>query len=95
MNVFRDQTWDLGGRIANHVQQGNDIWTPGQVLENLDFAFDLLLLNGFKDFDDTLFVVDDVDTLEDLLLLVRRRLRSILVVHTSEYFPRPTLRTIS
>ena len=75
MDVFCDQAWDLGGRVANHVQQGYNIWTPSQVLENFDFSFDLLLLNGFEDFDDTLFVIDDVDALKNLLLLVRRRLR--------------------
>lgn len=67
MDVFCDQAWDLGSRIANHVQQGYDIWTPGQVLENFDFSLDLLLLDRFQDFDDTLFIVDDVNTLEDLL----------------------------
>ena len=66
MDVFCDQAWDLGSRIANHVQQGYDIWTSCQVLENFDFSLDLLLLNGFEDFNDTLFVVDDVNTLEDL-----------------------------
>jgi hypothetical protein len=66
VDVFCDQAWDLGSRIANHVQQGYDIWTSGQVLENFDFSLDLLLLDRFEDFDDTLFVVDDVNTLEDL-----------------------------
>jgi hypothetical protein len=66
VDVFRDQAWNLGSRIANHVQQGYDIRTSGQVLQNLDFSFDLLLLGGFEDFDDTLFVVDDMNALEDL-----------------------------
>ena len=66
VDVFCDQAWDLGSRIANHVQQGYDIRTSGQVLKNLYFPLDLLLLDGFEDFDDTLFVVDDVYTLEDL-----------------------------
>ena len=102
MDVFRDQTWDLGSRIANHVQQGYDIWTSGQVLENFDFSLNLLLLDGFQDFDDTLFVVDDMNTLEDLfdgncwykdvILGVGRPPKPML---TSEYFPRPTFRTIS
>jgi len=66
VDVFRDQARDFGSRIANHVQQGHDIRTPGQVLEDFDFPFEFLLLDGFEDFDDTLFVVDDVNTLEDL-----------------------------
>ena len=66
MDVFCDQARDLGSWIANHVQQGYDVWTSSQILENFDFSLDLLLLDGFEDFDDTLFVVDDVNTLEDL-----------------------------
>lgn len=102
VDVFRDQAWDLGSRIANHVQQGHDIWTSGQVLENFDFSLDLLLLDGFEDFYDTLLVVDDVNTLEDLFwmkLLVRGHVsgvgRTARAALTSEYFPRPTFRTIS
>jgi len=66
VDVFRDQAWNLGSWIANHVQQGYDIWASGQVLENFNFSLDLLLLDGFEDFDDALFVVDDVNALEDL-----------------------------
>jgi len=101
VDVFRDQAWDLGSRIANHVQQGHDIWTSSQVLENFDFPFDLLLLDGFEDFDDTLLVVDDMNTFEDLFdgnvgtKTCTWVMRSLRVVLTSEYFPRPTFRTIS
>lgn len=66
MDVFCDQAWDLGSRIANHVQQGYDIRTSSQILENFDFSLDLLLLDRFEDFYDTLFVVDNVNALEDL-----------------------------
>ena len=66
MDVFCNQAWNLRGRIADHVQQGYNVWTPSQILENLDFSLDLLLLNGLKDFDDTLFVVDNMDAFKDL-----------------------------
>ena len=66
VDVFCDQAWDLGSRIADHVQQGYDIWASSQVLENFDFSLDLLLLNGLEDFYDALFVVDDVDSFKDL-----------------------------
>ena len=99
MDIFRDQTRDLGSRIADHVQQGYDIWTSRQVLENFDLSLDLLLLDGFEDLDDTLFVVDDVNTLEDLsdrnCWFWGISGRSSRVALTSEYFPRPTFRTIS
>ena len=101
VDIFRDQARDLGGRIADHVQQGHYIRTSGQVLEDFDFPFDLLLLDRFEDFDDALFVVDDVNTLEDLSIGIvgmrscfwgREIVKGTL---TSEYFPRPTFRTIS
>lgn len=100
VDVFCDQAWDLGSRIANHVQQGYNIRTSSQVLKDFDFSLDLLLLDRFEDFDDTLFIIDDVNTLEDLFELLVWRLVSGAeglprVALTSEYFPRPTFRTIS
>ena len=67
MDVFRNQAWDLGGRIANHVQQGHDIRTSGQVLEDFDFPLDFLLLDRFEDFDNAPFAIGDADTLENLV----------------------------
>ena len=66
VDVFCDQAWDLRGRIANHVQEGYNVGTTSQVLEDFYFSLDLLLLDGFEDFDDTLFIVDNVNTLENL-----------------------------
>lgn len=56
-------------RVPDHIQQGDDVGAPGQVLKNLDLALDLLLLDGLENLDDTLLVVDDVDALEDLAVL--------------------------
>jgi len=67
VDVFHDQARDLGGRIADHVQQGHDIWTSGQVLENFDFPLDFLLLDGFEGFDNALFAIGDANTLENLV----------------------------
>ena len=67
VDIFRDQARDLGGRIADHVQQGHDIRTSSQVLQNFDFPLDLLLLHGFEDFDNTLFAVGDANTLKNLV----------------------------
>ena len=51
--------------VADHIEQGNDIRPTRQVLQNLDLALDLLLLNGLEDFDHAFLVVDDVKALED------------------------------
>ena len=67
MDVFRDQAWGLGGRIANHVQQGYDIRTSGQVLKNFDLSLDFPLLDGFEGLYNTLFAVGDANTLENLV----------------------------
>jgi hypothetical protein len=55
--------------VPDHVEEGNDIRPPGQILQNLDLTLYLLLLNRFEDLDDAFLVVDDIDALEDLGVL--------------------------
>lgn len=62
IHVFENQTWSLALAITDDIEQGHYIRTPRQVLKNLDLTLDLLLLDGFKDLDDTFLVVDNVDT---------------------------------
>jgi hypothetical protein len=87
VDVLRDQARDLGGRIANHVQQGYDIRASGQVLENFDFSLDLLLLNGLEDFNYTLFIVENVNALEDLFRRGCRSADMFLVYDRHELCP--------
>lgn len=63
--VFEDERRGFALRIPDDVEERNDIGPASQVLENLNFALDLLLLDGLEDLDDAFLVVDDVDTLED------------------------------
>lgn len=66
MDVFRDQRGNFRGGVADDIKQGDDVWTPGEVLENLDFTLDFLLLDGLQDLDDALLLVDNIDALEYL-----------------------------
>jgi len=52
--------------VANNVKEANDVGSTGEVLQNLDLALDLLLLDGLEDLDDALLVRGEVDRLEDL-----------------------------
>ncbi len=52
-------------RVPDNIKQGHDIRAAGKVLENLDLALDLLLLDRLEDLDDAFLVVDNVDTLEN------------------------------
>lgn len=52
--------------ISHNIQQGNDVGTTRQILQNLDLSLDLLLLDRLEHLDDALLIVDDVDTLENL-----------------------------
>lgn len=52
--------------VANDIQQSDDVGSAAEVLQDLDLALYLLLLDGLEDLDDTFLVVDDVDTLKDL-----------------------------
>ncbi len=56
-------------RVSDYVEQGNDVGTTCKVLEDLDLALDLLLLDRLEDLDNALLVVDYVDALEDLRVL--------------------------
>ncbi len=66
VDVFEDERGRLALRVADDVEQGYDVGPAGQVLQDLDLALYLLLLNGLEHLDDAFLVVDDVDTLEHL-----------------------------
>jgi len=55
--------------ILDDALQGDDVGAAPQVLQDLDLPLDLLLLDRFQCFDDTLLIVGDVDRLEDLAVL--------------------------
>ena len=97
VDVLGDEAGNLGRRISDDVQQCNNIRSSSEVLENLYFSFDLLLLDRLQNFDYTLLVIDDVDTFEDLPNVASFRLNTSddRLPRTSEYFPLPTFLTIS
>jgi hypothetical protein len=66
--------------VAHHIQQRDDVGPAGQILQDLDLALYLLLLDGLQDLDDAFLVVDDVDALEDLRVLSAPDLADDLVV---------------
>jgi len=80
VDALKDQRGGLGLRIADNVEEGNDIGTSGQVLENLDLTLDLLFLDGLQDLNAALFVVDSVETFKDLRVLAASDLAYDLVV---------------
>lgn len=52
--------------IPDHVQQANHVRSPREVLQDLDLALDLLLLDRLEHLDDAFAVRGDVDGFEDL-----------------------------
>lgn len=66
VDVFEDERGRLALRIPDNVEQGDNVGPASQVLQDLDLALYLLLLNGLEDLDDAFLVVNDVDALEDL-----------------------------
>ena len=69
VDILEDQRRCLALAVPHHIQQSHDIGPAREVLQDLDFALYLLLLDGFQDLDDAFLVVDDVDALEDLRVL--------------------------
>lgn len=90
-------------RIPHNIQERNHVGTTSNVLQNLDFSLNLLLLDRLEDFDDTFRGGWQVDGFKDLIghewaNQPRNRLQGMMRIKielTSEYFPRPTFRTIS
>jgi len=66
--------------VAHYIQQRDDVGAAGQILQDLDFALYLLLLDGLQDFDDAFLVVDDVDAFENLRVLSAPNLSHDFVV---------------
>lgn len=51
--------------VPDNIEEGDDIRPTGQILQNLDLALNLLLLDGLQHLDDAFLVVDNVDALKD------------------------------
>ena len=66
VHIFHDQTRYPRSRIADDVQEGDDVRTAGKILEDLDLSFDLLLMDGLENLDGTLFFSDGVHPFEYL-----------------------------
>jgi hypothetical protein len=64
--AFKHQTGYFGGRVPNNVQKGYDIRSSREILQDLDLALDLLLLDGLQDLYDTFLVGTNVYSLKYL-----------------------------
>lgn len=69
VDMLKDKTRGLAHGIANDIEKSDDIGTAREVLQDFDFALDLLLLNRLENLDDALLVIDDIDALEDFRVL--------------------------
>lgn len=56
-------------RVANNVEQGNNVGSASEVLQNLDLSLNLLLLNWLEHLDYAFLIVDNVDSFEDFRVL--------------------------
>lgn len=63
--MFEYQRGGFALRVADHIKQLDNVSTATHILKNFDLAFDLLLLDGFQDFNDTTTVGGDVGSLKD------------------------------
>mmetsp|Transcript_28940 Transcript_28940/g.41358 ORF Transcript_28940/g.41358 Transcript_28940/m.41358 type:complete len:280 (+) Transcript_28940:342-1181(+) len=66
IHMLKDQRGGLALRIPHHIQQLDNIGPPTHILKYFDFTLNLLLFDGFEDFNDAFGVVPDVDSLEYL-----------------------------
>jgi hypothetical protein len=80
VNVLEYQRWRLGMRIAHNVQELDDVGTTTEVLQDLDFTSNLLLLDRLQDLDDAAFVGNDIHALEHLTVFATAHLADDLIV---------------
>jgi hypothetical protein len=80
VHVLEDEGGGLALRVADDVEELDDVGSAAHVLEDLDLALDLLLLDGLQNLDDALGIAPDVDALEDLAVLAPPDLADDLVV---------------
>ena len=80
VDVLEDQARGSAVGVPDDVEELDDVWAAAQVLQDLDFSLDLLLLHGLQDLDDTPLLVVDVDALEHLTVLATADLANDLVV---------------
>ena len=69
VDVLKDQGGGSRDGVLDDSLQGDDVGAAPEIFQDLDFALDLLLLDGLQRFDHTLLVVGDVDGLEHLAVL--------------------------
>ena len=74
VDVFEDEGRSSRDRVLDDALQGDDVGAAAKVLQDLDLALDLLLLDRLQCFDDALLVVRDVDGLEHLAVLATAQL---------------------
>lgn len=65
VDILEDQAGSLTLAVTYHIKQSNNVGPTGEVLQDLDLALYLLLLDGLQDFDDTLLIVGDINAFED------------------------------
>ena len=74
VDVLEDEGRGSRDGVLDDTLQGDDVGAAAKVLQDLDLALDLLLLDRLQRFDDALLVVRDVDGLEHLAVLATAQL---------------------
>lgn len=80
VDVFENQGWSLRLSIQNNIEQLNDVCSTTKILQNLDFALDLLLLHRLQDFDNAFLTLNDIHTSKDFTVLSSANLLHYFVV---------------
>jgi len=80
VDVLEDERWSLALRVSNNIKQGNNIGAASQILQDLDFTLDLLLLDRLEDLDYAFLIVDHIDAFENFRVLSSANLSHYFVV---------------
>lgn len=66
VNVFHDESWSLGHRISDNIDEINDVDSTSERLENFNFTSNLGLFYRLQDLDYDALIVQSVNPFVDL-----------------------------
>jgi hypothetical protein len=78
--MLKNKRRGLGLRIADYVEELNDVCASAYILKNFNLSLDLLLFDGLEDLDDTLGGINDIDAFENLRVFAAANLPNDFVL---------------
>ena len=80
IHVLKNERWGFRLWITDNIQKLNDILSAGEILQDLNFTLNFLLLHRFQDFNYTFRVIINIESCENLTILSPPNLANNFVI---------------